>query len=170
MLKKELKTLEGINEYYNSEMAAHNKYLNYSSYLDGKNVIIYGKFLADLAKDKTDAHMSRTFKYLSYFEFPAHISEKCACKAIDYKRYNEMKLKDAVIEIFQDVYKTELALREEIYKISREALDAKDIETFNYTQWFIDDALKDIGDVENVIFSLTNLDLIIGERSIKKVK
>jgi len=170
MLKKDPNTLEKINDYYNSEMAAHNKYLNFASYLDGKNVVIYAKFLSDLAKDKTDAHMSRTFKYLSYFEFPAHISEKCVCKAIDYKYFNKMSLKEAVIEIFEDVYKTELKLREEIYNISVNALDNKDIETFNYTQWFVDDSLQDIGDVENVLFSLANVDLIIGERSIKVSK
>lgn len=168
MIEKNRKLLDKINNYYNSEMAAHNKYLNYAAYLDGNDVSGYAKFLVELATDKTTAHMTRTFKYLSNFGYPANINEECVPNIIDYKKLDSMDLKDACATIFKDVLANENTLRKLINKISIEALDDRDVETFNYTQWFVNDALKDISDVEKVIFSIERTFLIIGEVNFNK--
>ncbi|MGL5630177.1 MAG: ferritin-like domain-containing protein [Mycoplasmoidaceae bacterium] len=156
MIKKNIKMLKNINSYYNFEMAAHNKYLNYAAYFDMENIDGYSKFLLRLAKDKIEAHMTRTFKFLSNFDFPANINNECVIKTIKYSEIDQKNLEKSCLMIFEDVLETELNLREAINKIAIEALEEKDIEIFNWAQWFVSDALKDISEVENIIFSLKN--------------
>lgn len=142
MWNKDEKLMELLNTHYNLELAAANMYNTFSALANKLGYTYTSKFLSNMAKDKIEAHLSRIFNYFIDLDLELKINNFSLPKASDAKTVHEM---------VKEMLNYELYLRKHVAYIADQALALKDYETFEFIQWFVRDAIKDVGDLDDVL-------------------
>ena len=143
MWDKDEKMIELINTHYNLELCSHNMYIELASRLHLMGHLYASEFLKKLAKDKIGPHMDRIYGYFTSLDLQITVNQHSLPKeAID--SYD-------ISEIFKAVLDNEILLRKHVKYLVNFALSVKDYESFEFLQWFVKDAIKDINDVKDII-------------------
>lgn len=156
-----------IIKYYNSEMRSHNLYLNLSATLAANGYQKFARFLENLANDKKNKHMPRTMNFLANLGEVALLSKEAGMCDETIVSFDTSDAKKLVLNMFEYVVKNERILQAEIHKIASEALRTQAFRTFAFIQWFITDAVKDISEVEDVIFKIKHPEIDLIESSVE---
>lgn len=161
MWNKDEKIVELLNTHYNLELAAANMYIHYSSVANKLGYTYTSEFLKGVADDKIEAHLSRIYDYFTDLDLEIKVNQNSIPRSYDSK---------TVHDIFKEMLNYELYLRKHIHHIADYALSIKDYETFEFIQWFIRDAIKDVGDIDDVLtyVDTPNSSMLTIETSIRR--
>lgn len=124
MLSPEMVTK--LNKQINLEFYSSNSYLQMSAWCDDNSFEGASKFLRNHALEEME-HMNRIFTYVSESNALPLLG---AIKAAPYKF-------KSLGHLFQEIYKHEQIVTDEINKLAHFAFNKKDLTTFNFLQWFI---------------------------------
>ncbi|MGL5246298.1 MAG: ferritin-like domain-containing protein [Mycoplasmoidaceae bacterium] len=165
-MKKDKKIIDKLINLYNVELDAHNHYMYYASILDKLRVDNVAKFVKNLANDKTEAHITRTYDFLIFFKETLEINLTKIKTDILQTINKEKSIRKNVIFILNEILKNELKNREIVNELAEFALNNKDYETFEFIQWFIKDYVKDISELEKLIELLWDEEISVHEAKI----
>ncbi|MGL5640089.1 MAG: ferritin-like domain-containing protein [Mycoplasmoidaceae bacterium] len=165
-MKKDKKIIDKLINLYNVELDAHNHYMYYASILDKIGVDNISKFVKNLANDKTQAHITRTYDFLVFFKETLEINLTKIKTDIFEIVNKEKSIRKNVIFILNEVLKNEIKNREIVHELAEFALNNKDYETFEFIQWFIKDYVKDISEIEKLIELLKDEEISVHETKI----
>lgn len=143
MFDKDKKMIELLNLHYNKELAASNLYVNFATLANKASHPNVAKFMKKLADDKIDAHLSRIYKYF----WKLGIELKVDQFSVPTNAYATSSVEAMVKKMFDN----EMDIRKNTLMIADYALAIKDYETFEFIQWFVKDAIKDISDVDSIV-------------------
>lgn len=154
MFKKDKEIINILNYYYNLELQAANMYTSYSTIYNKIGYAYVAKFVKKLANDKIEAHLSRVYNFFLSIECEITINEYSIPK-------KHLHISDPK-KMIEDILNNELELRKNISNIADVMLTKKDYESFEFFQWFIKDAIKDINDVSDILsyFESANANLL----------
>ena len=119
---------ELLNEQMNFEYRASNIYLQMGAWAESRDLSGTAKFLYEHAEEER-MHMRKIFDYILERDGEPHLSEISA-PPTQYK---------GIKELFDAVYAEERSVTDSIHKISHKVWEAKDLATFSFLQWFIDE-------------------------------
>lgn len=162
MWNKEPKIMELINNHYNLELAAANMYTNFASRASKLGFKYTAQFFKKMASDKIEAHLTRIYDYLTSLEEEVKITQFSIPKE---------NTKDSVKELVKEALEYEKYLRKHVHYVTEQILAAKDYESFEFIQWYIKDAIKDINDVNQVlsIFEAPSANCLSIENAVRKI-
>ena len=151
MWNKDEKMIELLNTHYNLELAAANMYIHFSTVANKLGYTYTSEFLKGMADDKIEAHLSRLFNYFTDLDL-------------------EIKINQNSLPRTKEMLSFELYLRKHINYIADYALSIKDYESFEFIQWFVKDAIKDVGDMDDVLtyIDTPNSSMLTIENSIRR--
>lgn len=148
------KMIKLLNDQINLEFYSSNIYLQMSSWCENNGLPGSAKFLRLHANEEL-MHMNKIFDYVNESGGMALVGEIKA-PASDYP---------SVKALFEEIYKHECFVTEQINKIVGAAFEAKDFFTFNFLQWYVSeqheeealfkgilDRFELIGDEKNRVF------------------
>lgn len=161
MWNKDPKIIELLNNHYNFELAAANMYVHFSTIANKLGYTYTSEFLKSMADDKINAHLSRIYKYFTDLDLEIKINQNSIPKSSESKTVHEM---------VKEMLGYELYLRKHVNYIAEYALSIKDYESFEFIQWFIRDAIKDVGDMDDVLtyIDTPNSSMLTIENSIRR--
>lgn len=142
MWDKNPKIMELVNIHYNIELSSFSLYTELASRLKKIGYTYAAEFVTQLANDKANPHMTKIHNFLTNFDEEIVINEHSLPKK--YETSN-------ALDILNVVLKNELYLRKHTHYVTKTALSNYDFETFEFMQWFVKDAIKDINDVKDII-------------------
>lgn len=161
MWNKDEKMIELLNTQYNLELAAANMYIHFSTVANKLGYTYTSEFLKGMADDKIEAHLSRLFNYFTDLDLEIKINQNSLPRTSESKTVHEM---------VKEMLSFELYLRKHINYIADYALSIKDYESFEFIQWFVKDAIKDVGDMDDVLtyIDTPNSSMLTIENSIRR--
>ncbi len=127
-MRLEKRVYDLLNEQMNREFQASNTYLQMGAWAENNDLTGCAKFLYKHSEEEKE-HMRKIFDYI--LERSGHPKiENIPDPTTDYKD---------VKELFDTVYKEEKDVTDSIHKIAHEVWEKKDLATFSFLQWFIDE-------------------------------
>lgn len=141
MWNKDKKIFELLNIHYNLELGASNAYKSFATTAKKWGYDYLSDFMSKMADDKTKAHLPRIFEYFRMLD-----------EEIKVNQYSIPKQSEAsnVKQLINEMINVELQIRKHVNYIADYALQIKDYESFEFLQWFIKDAIKDVHDIADV--------------------
>ncbi|MEN8152774.1 MAG: non-heme ferritin [Acidobacteriota bacterium] len=124
MISKKL--IDRLNKQINLEFYSSNIYLQMSSWLDTNNMPGASKYLRQHAAEEM-MHMNKLFDYVNESGGMAIVGA-IKSPATEFS---------SVKEVFEEIYKHECYVTEQINSIVGMAFEDKDFFTFNFLQWFV---------------------------------
>lgn len=162
-MKKSKKILDLLNEHYvkNLELGIFYNILNVK--LQKMSMPNFAKYIKNLSDDKLTIHKDKITDYLSSVDGEISIWPTS-------KFLSEVDNLKSPLEIIKKVYLEENLIREDVTKFANECIKESDFESFNFIQWFVEDGLKDFGEIEyiNGLFENSKDHLLI-DMNIEKV-
>lgn len=143
MFNKDKKMVDLINQHYSLEQFASNVYNYFSSIANKNGYTNIAKFMHTLANDKVKAHMPRVYKYILDLNEELKITQN-----IDFPSISST---NDIGELLRKMSLLEFEIRKNVQAIVEYALSVKDYETFDFIQWFINDCIKDINDLNRFV-------------------
>ncbi len=156
-MQKEKNIVKLLNKLYSIELESYSLYMVFASNLDVIGLKNISSFLKDLAEDKIGPHNKRVFNYLNAFNEIIQIENNLIKKDL-YKIDLKKNPKEIAINILEKTLTNELNTRKFIFEIADKSLSSKDFETFEFIQWFIKDYIKDIHEIDDLLFKLKDKD------------
>ncbi len=141
MWNKDKKMFELLNTHYNLEQAAANMYTGIATRAQKEGYDNTSKFFKKLSDDKIKAHLPRMYDYFNSVDELITINKYSVPKHL-----NDKDVKAMVKEALDN----ELQIRKHVTYIVEYALSIKDFETFEFLQWFVKDAIKDVKDIDDI--------------------
>ncbi|MGB1361156.1 MAG: ferritin [Alphaproteobacteria bacterium] len=120
--------LKMLNEQMNMEFQASSIYLQMGAWAEARDLTGCAKFLYEHAEEEKQ-HGRKIFDY---------ILERGGEPSIGNIKSPRTKYKD-IKELFDQVYEEEKSVTDSIHKIAHSAWGKKDLATFSFLQWFIDE-------------------------------
>jgi len=130
MLSKKME--EALNDQINAEMYSSYLYLSMSSYFSGKRFPGMAHWMREQAKEELD-HAMRIYDYVIESGGNIKLSDIVATN-------NGWKDPHAV---FEQVYLHEQKVTGLIHKLVTLALEKKDLATYNFLQWFVEEQVEE---------------------------
>jgi ferritin len=124
----------------NAELGASYLYLSMSSYFEEKNL----RGLAKWMKMQSEEEREHAMKFYNYL---VTVGKRVYLKAVDEPK---TEWKD-VMEVWQETLSHEKKVTEMIYTIMKQAVEEKDFASINFLNWFIDEQVEEVTQVEDII-------------------
>lgn len=139
--KKHPQIIDMLNSHYNLELKASNLYFNMATVFKSLGYEQVCLFFVTLAKDKQKSHMARILDYFTNLDQQIYTTIDSIPEKIQSKN---------VVELINIALSMEIKIRENVKLICQECLKHSDFETFEFIQWFVKDAIKDLQDVDDI--------------------
>jgi ferritin len=120
--------LDALQEQLMLELATSQMYLSMATWCEHENLPGCAALLLDHANEERD-HMMKIITYLQECDIRPMI------EALEAPRHEY----DSALDVFEAVYDREMAVTENINKISALTLESKDFSAFNFIQYFVAD-------------------------------
>ncbi len=127
-MRLDKKVYDLLNKQMNREFQASNTYLQMGAWAEDQDLTGCAKFLYKHAEEEKE-HMRKIFDYILERSRQPKLGEIPSPKT----NYKDVK------ELFDIVYKEEKDVTDLIHKITHEVWEQKDLTTFSFLQWFIDE-------------------------------
>ena len=138
-------TLEkAINEQINKEFSAAYNYLGKSAYLETTAFNGFASWMRQQAKEET-AHAMKFFDYLDEREGTVVLADLKA----------PTSTYDSVLAVFQDSYKSECAVTQQIHALYKLAQEENDYATVELLDWFLAEQVEEEHTAQDMIDRLT---------------
>ncbi len=157
-MKKSSVISSALNEHYNLNFQLGIEYLSLSQQVYNIGMQNLANYIKKLAEDKLTIHKDKLFNYL--------VNQNIA---IDGKiQTSTCKTYAKPVEMVKHILDHEENVKEKILELSNLSLKENDHETFHFLTWFVNDGVKDYGEVKNIynLFSLSD-DILAIDQSVK---
>ncbi len=157
-MKKSPVISSALNEHYNLNFQLGIEYLSLSQQVYNIGMQNLANYIKKLAEDKLTIHKDKLFNYL--------VNQNIA---IDGKiQTSTCKTYAKPVEMVKHILDHEENVKEKILELSNLSLKENDHETFHFLTWFVNDGVKDYGEVKNIynLFSLSD-DILAIDQSVK---
>ena len=152
-----------LNRHYNLELKAANLYVNFASIAKGLGYEYLSRFFYTMSKDKIENHLSRILDYFLKLDLELTISPESIPPVLEVK---------TIQELAKTALNAESSIRNYIGQIANYALEIKDHETYQQIGWFVNDAIEDLGDIDdiNTYINTPNANLLSIETAVRRKK
>ncbi len=157
-MKKSPIISNALNEHYNLNFQLGIEYLSLSQQVYNIGMHNLGSYIKKLAEDKLTIHKDKLFNYL----VNQNIAIEGKIQTSTCKTYAKP------VEMVKHILDHEENVKEKILELSNMSLKENDHETFHFLTWFVNDGIKDYGEVKNIynLFSLSD-DILAIDQSVK---
>jgi ferritin len=124
----------------NVELYSSYLYLSMSAYFESKNL----RGLANWMRKQSDEEREHAMKFYDYLITIG--------KRVTLKEISEPKIEwSSILEVWKDTLNHEKKVTDMINTIMKQAVDEKDFASINFLNWFIDEQVEEVTQVEEII-------------------